>query len=315
VHPAASVILFTTSAGAGYGLLFLLGVAVPMGLIPAERWLGLAAMALALGAITLGLLASTFHLGHPERAWRALSQWRSSWLSREGVLALITYLPAGIFGLGWVFPASTGELWRLAGPLAALGAVLTVISTGMIYASLKTIRRWHHPLVVPVYLAFALMTGALWLSVALHVFGRSALWSDLLAALAVLLAWGLKVISWRVIDNTSGTSSPETATGLGALGRVRLLEPPHTQENYLLHEMGFRIARKHAGKLRRIAFAVGCVVTLVLTGIALLGSGWPAALAALWAALSGSLGTALERWLFFAEARHSVMLYYGARAA
>ena len=34
-----------------------------------------------------GLIASTFHLGHPERAIKAFTQWRSSWLSREAWLA------------------------------------------------------------------------------------------------------------------------------------------------------------------------------------------------------------------------------------
>jgi len=313
MHPASSVILFTTSAGVGYGLLFLLGIAVPTGLIPAERWLGVAAMGIALGAISLGLLASTFHLGHPERAWRALSQWRSSWLSREGVVAVITYVPAGIFAIGWVVFETAGNAWAPAGPLAALGALLTVVCTAMIYASLETIRQWHNRWVVPVYLAFALMTGALWLSAVLHLFGPGVLWSDLLAAASVLLAWGLKLVYWRAIDGDAGTSSPESATGLAAFGRVRLLDPPHTQENHLLREMGFRIARKHADKLRRIALAVGFAATLIFSALALLASGWPAASAALLAALSGSLGTALERWLFFAEARHSVMLYYGAR--
>jgi DMSO reductase anchor subunit len=315
MHPASSVILFTTTAGAGYGLLFLLGIAVPAGFIPAERWLGLVAMTLALGAISLGLLASTFHLGHPERAWRALSQWRSSWLSREGVVAAITYVPAGIFAVGWVVFETAGDAWALAGLLAALGALLTVVCTAMIYASLETIRQWHNRWVVPVYLGFALMTGALWLNVVLHLFGPGALWSDLLASASVLLAWGLKLVYWRAVDGDTGPSTPESATGLSAFGTVRLLDPPHSHDNYLLREMGFRIARKHAGKLRRIALVVGFGATLVCSALAVLVSGWPAALAAVLAALSGSLGTALERWLFFAEARHSVTLYYGARAA
>jgi hypothetical protein len=108
--------------------------------------------------VSLGLLSSTFHLGHPERAWRAFSQWRSSWLSREGVAAVATYLPAGLLFLALVLPGG------LPGPasfaaLLALGAVLTVWCTGMIYASLRTVPEWNHGLVPVIYLVLALGNG------------------------------------------------------------------------------------------------------------------------------------------------------------
>src|SRR5204862_3402126 len=102
MHPAYSVILFTTASGAGYGLLALLGF-VGFNHGPASSFIfGLVAIVIALGLITIGLLSSTFHLGHPERAWRAFSQWRSSWLSREGVAAVLTYLPAVLFSATWL---------------------------------------------------------------------------------------------------------------------------------------------------------------------------------------------------------------------
>ncbi len=103
MYPAYSVILFTTSAGAGYGLLFLVALAAPRGMVPLSAGFGIASMGLALVLITTGLLSSTFHLGHPERAWRAMSQWRSSWLSREGVAAVLTYIPAVLLTGSWVF--------------------------------------------------------------------------------------------------------------------------------------------------------------------------------------------------------------------
>ena len=146
MHPAASVIFFTTASGAGYGLLFLLGIAGAAGLVPASLAFGLVGFTLAFGLITAGLLASTFHLGRPERAWRALSQWRSSWLSREGMAALVTYAPAGLFALGWVVFGEARGIWGVFGLLGSLGAVATVVCTGMIYASLPTIRQWRQPL-------------------------------------------------------------------------------------------------------------------------------------------------------------------------
>jgi DMSO reductase anchor subunit len=142
VHPAPSIIAFTTVSGAGYGLLFLLGLAAPAGLIPPTRGLAVAAFGLALGLITSGLLASLLHLKHPERAWRALSQWRSSWLSREGAMALLTYAPALAFAACWLWLGRTGGWIGLVGLLAALGGALTVYCTSMIYVSLQPVREW-----------------------------------------------------------------------------------------------------------------------------------------------------------------------------
>src|SRR5438045_9709795 len=115
MHPAFSVVFFTTATGAGYGLLALLGVLGGFQIIPPDFWLGFIGMGLALGLIAAGLLSSTGHLGRPERAWRAFSQWRSSWLSREGVASVITFIPAGLFGIGWVLLGRAGGWVAVAG--------------------------------------------------------------------------------------------------------------------------------------------------------------------------------------------------------
>jgi DMSO reductase anchor subunit len=313
VHPAPSIIAFTTASGGGYGLLFLLAGSAPAGLLPSGRWFGLTALALALGLISFGLIASLFHLGHPERAWRALSQWRSSWLSREGLIALLTYPPALVLGAGWVFVGSTAGWLTLFALLAAIGAALTVYCTSMIYASLAPIREWHHPLVPPIYLAFALMTGALLLHFLLAAFGAPRAWAGALALIATAVAFGLKAVYWRTIHRPGTGPTPESATGLGGLGEVHMLEPPHTQTNYLLSEMGYQVARRHAAKLRLYAALLGVVGAGLLTVLALPSSGIAAALLALLAALSGLGAVLLERWLFFAEATHTVTLYYGRR--
>ena len=307
MHPAFSVIFFTTASGAGYGLLALLGVLAPYGALPRTTLFGLVANGLGLGLVTVGLLASTVHLGRPERAWRALSQWRTSWLSREGVASLATYVPAGLFAALWVFG---GVVSPLLGALTALAATITVIATGMIYRSLTPIQRWCNAWVVPNYLALALMTGALWLLALAGAFGAAPDRLALLAAATVLLAALLKLGYWRFIDRSAGVSTAESATGLGRFGKVRLLDPPHSEENYLLKEMGYRVARRHAAKLRAIAllfgFALPFVLALGARALPLLGVP---------AALSAMLGVLVERWLFFAEAKHTVTLYYGAATA
>ncbi len=100
MHPAYSIILFTTASGIGYGMLAILGVLFALDLVPTTRDFIGTVLVLALALVGAGLLSSTAHLGRPERAWRALTQWRSSWLSREGILALLTFVPAGLFGWG-----------------------------------------------------------------------------------------------------------------------------------------------------------------------------------------------------------------------
>lgn len=315
MHPAFSVIFFTVATGAGYGLLFLLGIGGSLGLMPADRWFGVTAFGLALAAITFGLLSSTFHLGHPERAWRALSQWRSSWLSREGLASLITYLPTLLFAAGWIVAGSNDGAWGIFGLIVAAWAAITVYCTGMIYASLKPIQRWHNGYVVPCYLLLAAMTGALWLNALAHLFGRSAAWLTAITLGALAIGWPVKLAYWRFIDRTRAESTPGTATGLGHLGRVRLFEAPHTADNYLMREMGYRIARKHAHRLRTFATILAFVIPFLLTAMTIALVPPVAATASLLAALFVIVGVLIERWLFFAEAQHAVTLYYGAGAA
>ena len=314
MHPAYSVILFTVASGAGYGLLGLLAVLGALGVLPAERWFGLAGFALALGLISAGLLTSTAHLGHPERAWRALSQWRSSWLSREGVMAIAVYLPAGLLAIGWVFFETAAGAWAVAGWATAICATVTVYCTGMIYASLRTIRQWHHPLVAPIYLLLAVATGAICLNLLMQVFGLGSAWAVWTALAGLAVAALAKIAYWASIDHARASYTAESATGLGRFGTVRPLEPPHTQPNYVMREMGYQVARRHARRLRRLALTLCFLVPMAAMG-ATLGHAGPALLWALVATASAALGIVIERWLFFAEAKHVVTVYYGAPAA
>ena len=317
MHPALSVIIFTTASGSGYGLLALLGVFAALDLLPEDSAMGLCATALALTLITGGLLCSTAHLGHPERAWRAVSQWRSSWLSREGLFAILTYIPAGLFLFGWAFPEALEINWKAWGLLAAVMALVTIYCTGKIYASLKTIRQWHDGRVVPVYILMGLLGGALlisFISAVFDVYAQEFTWVVL--ALAVLTGM-MKMTYWRSLDENPATSTSGTATGLGGgTEKVRLLDAPNTSENFVMREMGFRIARKHSTKLRQIALTTlfALPILLALGGSMIEGQSGSIVLT-LAALISGGIGTVVERWLFFAEAKHVVTLYYGAEAA
>jgi len=314
MHPALSIVFFTTSSGAGFALLTLLGLGAPLGLLPPSESFGCAALAVAAMFAVGGLASSAFHLGRPERAWRAFSQWRSSWLSREGILAVLTLLPAALFGIGWVFFGATQGLIGLCGVLAAGLAAATIYCTGMIYASLKPIHQWHNQWVVPNYLALALMSGCLVLDFLIRLWSARYGGVALLTSVVVLAAWWMKERYWRLIDTISSRSTVASATSLGGRGRVRMLEAPHTEENYLLKEMGFRIARKHRTQLRRIARVAGFAVPALASFCGLLLGGVAGGIVAGLGVASAALGLVAERWLFFAEAKHTVILYYGADA-
>ncbi len=313
MRPAYSVIFFTVSSGAGYGLLIWLAVAVLTGRWELSAVPGLAGAGLALVLVSAGLMSSTFHLGHPERSWRAFSQWRTSWLSREGVFAVLTYVPALLFAAGWLMDDIARGVVRGAALATVLLAATTVMSTGMIYASLKPIPRWHNGWVVPVYLLMALASGAFLFLVLLGFSGTadsSSLWG---AIVLIVIAWTVKIGYWHDIDKREPVSTAESVTGLGNLGEVRLFESPHTSENFVMREMGFRIARKHAARLRKIALLVGGVAPVTTTILAIVSGDWFSAPLLSAGAVAGLIGVVVERWLFFAEAQHVVTLYYGER--
>lgn len=317
MHPAFSVIFFTTASGAGYGLLIWLGVFGAAGLLPAERWLGFTGFGIAFALVTAGLLSSTFHLGHPERAWRALTQWRSSWLSREGIAAIVTYVPTGLQAIGWVFLERNDGVFAVLGLLGAVSAAATVYCTAMIYASLKSVPRWSNAWVPPAYIFLALATGGLLLAALAHLFSLDHGLYVLTAALALVIAAIVKLGYWRSTGRAPARSTAASATGLGKEGQtVRLLDAPHSEENYLLKEMGYRVARKHAATLRVIStvmlFAVPFVATIVTLPPHIGAHALPFAVIAL---ISAAIGVVVERWLFFAEARHVVTLYYGEDSA
>ena len=303
MNPAYSVILFTTASGAGYGLLALLGLVGFNHGQASSLAFALTSMVIALGLITVGLLSSTLHLGHPERAWRAMSQWRSSWLSREGVAAIATYIPALAFGLVWSGLVAAPEWIGALGLITAAMAAITVFCTGKIYSTLRTIRAWHQPLTVPVYLVLSLATGAAILMAIATVFGRFQVFQLILGTVALIAAAVLKLFYWRAIDAAPRDRTMAAATGLGE--GVRQWELPHTSANFVQKEMGFVVARRHAQKLRNLVF-----ILLLLTGfiyLACLASPWfswlavPVIMVAAW----------VERWLFFAEGEHVSTLYYG----
>ncbi|HBN31393.1 MAG TPA: dibenzothiophene desulfurase [Rhodobacteraceae bacterium] len=291
MNPAPSVIIFTSLSGLGFGLMFFLGFGMPA----VTGWVAFAFFFVAYALAVGGLLASTLHLGNPQRAMKAFSQWRTSWLSREGVSAVLTLLVMAVYATGLIF---FDKNLQIVGWIAALLSLLTVFTTSKIYNQLKTVPRWHMPLTPVLFLTYALAGGAL-------LSGQ-----DTAAAVLLLVLTALQLAAWQMGDKAFKTAGHtiETATGLGHLGKVRLLEGPHSSPNYLMKEMVHVVGRKHSQKLRVIA-----TITLGLIPAALLLALTFSHLLALIAVISHLIGLFTSRWLFFAEAEHVVGLYYDKR--
>lgn len=291
-------------SGAGFGMLAMIGLGIEFD----DSVLSIFMIsAVAVGLAVAGLLSSTFHLGHPERAWRALTQWRSSWLSREGVAAILALIVYGIYALWWMV---LGDRITWLGYLTTFLSVVTVFTTSMIYAQLKTVPMWNRWLTPVTYLAFAGATGFLLASGLGRLTTEQITQYAISGFLWVLLAWAAKVAWWRCGSTSLSDrgSTAESATGLGFIGKVKLLERPHTGPNYLTKEMVHVIGRKHARKLRLIAMLVGGLLPMVFCGLVIVNI-----LPQIFLFVAGVtfiLGLFAERWLFFAEARHAVSLYY-----
>ena len=314
MHPAKSIVFFTTLTGAGYGLLALLGLFGVLGLLPAGAIPGVITMAICFALIFAGLLSSTGHLSHRERAWRAFTQWRSSWLSREAVAALLTFVPAGLFALGWVILGEVTGWTRWAGAVTGLCALVTIFTTGMIYASLKPVAEWHTPFTVPGYLIYGLMTGLSFLTAILAGLGHLPALLPLVAALISVVGFAWKRASWYYTARKASLPSVNAATGLGE-GTIRSVQWPHSSQNFLLKEMGFRIARKHSARLRIIAQGFGFLGPALLFVLAQILGGAVSVAFLILAAVLQLGGLLVERWLFFAEATHTISLYYGLGAS
>ena len=290
MHPTPSVIIFTALSGLGFGLLVFLGLQMP----DVTGGVAFIFFAIGFGLAVGGLISSTFHLGRPERSLKAFKQWRSSWLSREAIAAIFTLSVMAIYAIGRIF---FDYDIRILGVLGAIMSLVTVFTTSMIYAQLKSIPRWNTKL-TPVYF------------LSLSVGGGAILAGQIKVCLFLLIIAGLfQLIFWIKGDRAlalSGTTIG-SGTGLGTLGHVRAFEPPHTGTNYLLKEFVYIVGRNHSAKLR--------IITLILmigTPVLLLSLPFSHLLAAL-AVISHVVGLFISRWLFFAEAEHVVGLYYGKR--
>ena len=292
MKPATSLIIFTVLSGFGFGLLFWLN----LNLHSHTYFSSTISFPLAFLISVIGLISSSFHLGNPQRALLAFTQWRSSWLSREAVLAVVTL---SISFINSVLILVYGVYLNWLGFIASGFCLLTIFSTAMIYTQMKTVPRWNMKITPILFLLY----GTVGSSIILNI--------GILSATLFIILGSVQIFTWRIGDQQfKKLSSIGTATGLSKNNNlVRMLEPPHTGSNYLMKEMIHIVAQKYIHKLRWISLILLSLIPTILSLVASIDSNNYFILLII-TALINLIGTLISRWLFFSEAEHVVGLYY-----
>ena len=310
MNPAFSVIFLTTLIGAGQGLvlgLFVVEARAAAGLLAAPSLtLYVAGCAVALVLLAAGLLASFFHLGHPERAWRAAAMWRTSWLSRE-VIVLPVFM-AAVAAYGWAhWQGLPGTLW-IGGTAAALGLAL-FLCTGMIYTCIRFLQEWATPLTLVNFTLLGVASGVVLLTALAGALGEAltgtaGAWA---IALTVAALAGRAASLWRNA-RLKPKSTLQTAIGVK---HPRVLQKSQGFMGGSFNTREFFHGRA-PGTLRAVKWLFMLAAFVLPLPLLAAGTGGPSP-ALLWLAVVLQFaGLVAERWFFFAQANHPQNLYYQA---
>ena len=289
MHPAPSIILFTVLSGFGFGLISIIGLLQFLSVISIFDLIIYSIIGVIFA--TVGLVSSFFHLANKKNAIKSLSQWQTSWLSREAIASIFCLLI--VFG-NIIWAVYQNNYVSEVGVVLFFLSLFTIFTTSMIYAQLKTVPSWNNALTPAIFVCAALTGGAILLT-------------DY-ASLVLLLVFGtLQISFWYIADR--GFQDKETSVGT-ALGynkneEIRPFDVAHTNRNYLLNEMVYKVARKHSVKIRYISFFMAFVFPMSL--ILIFPNNFSVSVSAITIHL---IGIYFSRWLFFAEAKHSVSFYY-----
>ncbi len=319
MKPAFSIIFFTVGSGAGLGLLSLAAlfdVFAPGTLSPQVLW---RSAFLGLVLVAAGLASSMLHLANPKNAWRSLARIRTSWLSREAALAVLLFPLAGLYiVLAARGSAGFGRVILALATAAVSWGVL--VCTAMIYASLKPIRQWHTHWTPVNYVLLGHWSGGLLLAATAGAYGTAGSygtaprWLLMTAAAIGWLALAAKLAYWYVtargapatLAHAIGVDQGVRGAWAPSVAQARLLDVGHSGGTFLTREFGFALAQRHATVLRAIALAFAFGLPLAFLGWG--DARWQGTLAV---AACCIIGLLVERWLFFAEARHTVRLFHG----
>ena len=307
MNPAFSVVVFTTAAGAGQGLVVALAIALLTG-VPMTPSFVRASLFVAIVLLVIGLASSFLHLGRPLRAWRAAAMWRTSWLSRE-VIVLPAFI--ALVGLWWLAAhGSASSPARVALPLAAIaGAALLWYCTAMIYVCLRFIEEWAQPLTVVNFFLLGLSSGSVLASAlaALASERRALALAAPLALALTLVAWASRTAAWRRNAALRHRSTLQTATGIGS-ARLAQTSMGMSAGSFNTREFFHRASAAALRRIKGIAIVLGFALpALLIAGVIV---GVLPELACVAALVAQAPGLIADRWLFFAQAKHPQNLYY-----
>jgi sulfite dehydrogenase (quinone) subunit SoeC len=307
MHPAWSILLFTTIAGAAQGLVVVLALACLFGVALPPLFLA-SALGVAGVLLVASLVASFFHLGRPARAWRAALMWRTSWMSREVIV-----LPAFIAVVaGWALANVMGASDLLARTLFPLAALVLAFAlwycTAMIYACIKFIQEWAHPLTIVNYTLIGMSSGLVLAGALALLGGQQALAMALVPwTLAVTaLAWITRGLALRRNASLKPKSTLQSATGIHD-PRLAQKAMGMTGGSFNTREFFHRAKPIAVRRVRQVFQVLGFAVPLLLVGLGAARGFTGAWLLAVPVQFAGLLA---ERWFFFAQARHPQNLYY-----
>ena len=309
MHPAFSILFFTTLAGTGQGLLVLMALALLSG-VPITSGFTLMAIGLAELLLLGGLAASFLHLGHKMRAWRAVLMWRTSWMSRE---VIILPLFIALVAMWWLVLArgATGEMVTVWLPVLVLLCALALwYCTAMIYACLRFIQEWAHPLTIVNFIMIGLSAGLVLGCALAALAGQQALLSASgpWAFAVTLLAWATRRLSLRRNSLLRHKSSLQSATGIRSERLVQKsmgMSAGSFNTREFFHGASAAALRHVRLGFQLLAFAL----PVLLMGWGLVSAG-VGAVPWILAALLQAPGLLAERWTFFAQAKHPQNLYY-----
>ncbi|MEM7542307.1 MAG: DmsC/YnfH family molybdoenzyme membrane anchor subunit [Pseudomonadota bacterium] len=301
MHPPFSIIFFTVITGMGYGALTWLGL-LPLTATTVSGQTLIISLCICLITVTSGLLSSILHLANKKNAWLALSQIKTSWLSREGLVALILFPVAISYGAASSYLANAGTVTAL-GLLLAANAIAVIFCTSMIYASLKTVPQWHTKLTPSSYLLLGFSSGALFLNAVLVSTRDETLPVALFLGCGVA-AITVKALHWRALGKP-GPVTVKSALGISHASML-LLDTGHGSKNFIEKEFCYDVGPRTQRQARVIVIVL-LVGALLLGSLAVMRDSWIVACSA---CVTSLLGIFLERWLFFVEAKHVVRKYY-----